>query len=201
MQELPYSQACENNKGPILNILEREFANSHNVLEIGSGTGQHAVHFAKGLPHLKWQCADQSHYHEGIQLWIADSAVTNVMPPIELKFPELGFPTHNPVNSELFDAFFTANTAHIMQKEAVEFMMDKVNACLPKHGVFCQYGPFIENGTFNSQSNEEFHHRLLSEGYGGYRSLDELKQWAPDLVLQERIDMPANNLMLIWRKK
>ena len=80
--EKPFSQACENNKRAILSVLERAFANCHQVLEIGSGTGQHAVFLAEYLPHLIWHTSDQPHYHAGITAWLTDSNVRNVKPPI-----------------------------------------------------------------------------------------------------------------------
>jgi hypothetical protein len=87
-----------------------------------------------------------------------------------------------------------------MQKTEANFLIQTINDKLPQGRVFCQYGPFTQNGEFNSQSNEDFHHRLLSEGYGGYRDINELIDWAPSLTLSDIIQMPANNLMLIWRR-
>jgi hypothetical protein len=156
------------------------------------------VYFAKHLPHLQWHCADQTHYHPGIRAWIKAYPSDNLVAPISLCIPQAPWP--QPHSDHVFDAYFTANTAHIMQKAEVKALMHSINEHLPNDGVFCQYGPFTENGTFNSQSNAEFHQYLLEEGCGGYRDIQELEGWAPDLRLIERIDMPANNLMLIWRK-
>jgi hypothetical protein len=77
--------------------------------------------------------------------------------------------------------------------------MQSVDCHLPKKGVFCQYGPFIVNGKFTSESNQAFHEQLIANGRGGYRDIDELAAWAPKLTLIERIDMPANNMMLVWQ--
>jgi cyclopropane fatty-acyl-phospholipid synthase-like methyltransferase len=195
-EKAPFSQACENNKEAILAILKDAFANVKNVLEIGSGTGQHAVHFAKHLPHVQWHCADQSQYHDGILAWIQQFPSPNLVPPITLKVPQDEWPA--PKNSDAFDAYFSANTAHIMQKTEARYLMQTINENLPEGGVFCQYGPFTQDGEFSSQSNEDFHHRLISEGYGGYRDIQELIEWAPLLNLSDIIQMPANNLMLIW---
>lgn len=201
MIDKPFSQACENNKAPILSVLSSAFSKIKQVLEIGSGTGQHAVYFAHNLPHLHWQCADKLEYHAGIKAWLDEAKLKNAGHPVEINFPESGFFANSPDNGHEYDGYFTANTAHIMQKNAVEFMMNNINQYLPSKGVFCQYGPFIENGQFSSQSNYDFHHSLLDKGYGGYRSIEELKSWVPDLSLTEKINMPANNLMLIWQRR
>ncbi|WP_083638594.1 DUF938 domain-containing protein [Alteromonas pelagimontana] len=190
----PFSQACENNKGPILELLKAAFADSTRVLEIGSGTGQHAVYFAPRLPHLVWQTSDQVQYHEGICQWINEEPAANLRMPVTLKIGE------QPLSAFEFDAVYSANTAHIMQPEEAKSMMQQISACLPAGGVFCQYGPFLHNGKFSSQSNEEFHHHLLSQGFGGYRDISELERWAPALQLKTMAPMPANNLLLIWQK-
>lgn len=206
MIDKPFSQACENNKGPILKVLGEAFARANNVLEIGSGTGQHAIYFAPNLPHLQWHSADQEEYHEGIHAWIDEHPSPNLYPPLPLSLPNDAWPrpSSNKANKpELdveFDAYFTANTAHIMLKDQVKFMMEQVNKRLPEAGVFCQYGPFTVDFRFNSQSNADFHEKLLDSGRGGYRDLSELTAWAPDLILTHVIDMPASNLMLIWQK-
>nr|WP_136249925.1 DUF938 domain-containing protein [Ningiella ruwaisensis] len=192
--EKPFSQACENNKTAILNVLLSAFSNSRKVLEIGSGTGQHAVHFARHLPHLMWQTADQYEYHPGIKQWINEYPSANLMPPLTLKLPETGLPDTE------FDAVFSANTAHIMQRSEATWMMQAIAKRLPKNGVFCQYGPFTFDGEFTSQSNADFHAHLVQSGYGGYRDISELKSWAKPLKLDEVIDMPANNHLLVWRK-
>ena len=190
----PYSQACENNKQPILAILSQAFASSQVVLEIGSGTGQHAVFFASQLPQLQWYTSDQPHYHEGINCWIDQHPATNLHRPLSLTIGA------EPLPEIQADGIFTANTAHIMQKAEVQLMMEQVASTLPDTGVFCQYGPFIQDGRFNSESNEAFHHKLISQGYGGYRDIEELQRWAPSLQLKAIHPMPANNLLLEWKK-
>lgn len=195
MDAKPFSQACENNKAPILEHLKKAFQNVTKVLEIGSGTGQHAVHFAPLLPHLMWQTADQSPYHDGILAWLADFPSKNLLKPLEISLPTKPWPQNG------YDGFFTANTTHIMQACEVRLMMQLVEKQLPPKGVFCQYGPFIQNGQFSSQSNRDFHTRLVSEGYGGYRSIEELQAWCKTMVLESIVNMPANNLLLIWKKK
>ena len=191
----PFSQACENNKQPILAELSQAFANSKTVLEIGSGTGQHAVHFARHLPHLSWHTSDVEDNHAGIQAWVHEAGLANLFDPITLKIGEHPFPAIP------FDAVYSANTAHIMFADEVALMMKIIGEMLPPKGVFCQYGPFTRNGEFSSQSNLQFHHNLLSRGLGGYKDISQLQVWSEGLLtLQQIIPMPANNLLLIWVK-
>jgi cyclopropane fatty-acyl-phospholipid synthase-like methyltransferase len=193
-QDIPYSQACENNKQPILEVLKTAFTDVNRVLEIGSGTGQHAVYFAKHLPHLTWQTADQEQYHSAIQYWLTQVPSPNLLSPLSLSIPV------NDIPSGTYDGFFSANTAHIMQKHEVQHMMHSIMRELPQHGVFCQYGPFTIDGKFSSQSNEDFHEKLIASGRGGYCDITQLQDWAQQLALSEIIEMPANNLMLLWHR-
>lgn len=192
-----FSQACENNKKPILEQLKRYFDGSNGVLEIGSGTGQHAVFFASYLTHLNWYTSDIVVNHESINAWIDDRPSPNLYRPVELMIGDSDWPDIE------VDGTFSANTAHIMQKHEVRIMMQLIGEKLPPGGVFCQYGPFIVNGQFTSESNALFHEKLIAEGYGGYRHISELQEWAEpyNLTLREQISMPANNLMLVWKKQ
>ena len=192
----PFSQACENNKAPILAVLRNAFEQASKVLEIGSGTGQHAVHFAAGLPHLHWQTSDVPAHHQGINAWVSEASLPNLAAPIPLHIGQDSFPESG------FDAVYSANTAHIMFADEVQQMMAGIARLLPASGVFCQYGPFIYQNAFSSASNEAFHYSLLERGLGGYKSIEELLLWAGEsLQLTDIIDMPANNLCLIWRKQ
>ena len=190
----PFSQACENNKRPIAGVLKQAFATVSSVLEIGSGTGQHAVYLARQLPHVRWQTSDQLDYHAGIHQWLADEPSPNLLSPLVYQVGRDACPV------TAVDGVFTANTAHIMQREEVRQMMLDVQQVLPEGGVFCQYGPFTQQGVFNSQSNQDFHHSLVAQGYGGYRDISELKNWADSLSLVRIHTMPANNLLLEWHK-
>lgn len=194
IDDLPFSQACENNKAYILKVLSDEFESAKKVLEIGSGTGQHAIYFSQHLPHLIWQTSDQTDYHPGIELWRAHQPQKNCLPPLALKFPlerEIEF---------LYDGVFSANTAHIMHDFEVQAMLEWISESLPSGAAFCQYGPFTFDGKFTSPSNEDFHHKLINTGRGGYKDIAQLDNWTPGLTLQKCIDMPANNHMLVWRK-
>ncbi|MCP4866732.1 MAG: DUF938 domain-containing protein [Alteromonas sp.] len=192
----PFSQACENNKAPILAVLRDAFEQAGKVLEIGSGTGQHAVHFAEGLPHLHWQTSDVPVHHQGINAWVNEANLPNLAAPIPLHIGQDSFPENG------FDAVYSANTAHIMFAHEVQQMMAGIAKLLPAGGVFCQYGPFIYKNAFSSASNEAFHYSLLERGLGGYKSIEELLSWVGNsMQLTDIIDMPANNLCLIWRKQ
>lgn len=196
MSEKRFSPSCENNRKPIIEQLKIYLKNASHLLEIGSGTGQHGVYFAPELPHLTWQTSDVAENHPSILAWIEDEAISNIRVPHVFKVGEDDWPPG------VFDAVYSANTAHIMQKQEVLLMMQLVAAKLPNNGVFCQYGPFTESGEFSSDSNADFHHHLVSEGYGGYRDIEELKAWVEPsgLLLLEKITMPANNLLLVWSK-
>lgn len=192
----PYSEACERNQQPILNVLLHEFAGAHRVLEIGSGTGQHAVFFARHMPHLVWQTSDLKMHHVGINAWMHEADLANVLPPIVLDvmapWPDISF-----------DAAFSANTAHIMSWQAVTAMFAQLGARLPIGGRFVLYGPFNEAGRYTSESNARFDRQLKARnGQSGIRDKTDLKTLANQyaLHLSAQYDMPANNQILVWEK-
>lgn len=195
MYDKPFSQACENNKQPILEILSRVLVNKTNLLEIGSGTGQHAAFFAPRLRHLEWYTSDMPDKHIGIAAWLEDEKVDNLHQPLSLT---IGVSNSWPLIN--IDAVYTANTTHIMQPSESQLMMQLVAANLPNGGVFCQYGPYNFQGRYSSESNQVFDLHLKEQGCGGIRDIDELTLWAQPLVLIEIISMPANNFMLVWQK-
>ncbi|WP_102798293.1 DUF938 domain-containing protein [Bowmanella denitrificans] len=192
----PFSQACENNKQPILQFLRVRFSNVRHVLEIGSGTGQHAVYFAPSLSPIVWQCSDMPHNHAGINAWIDEFPCDNLRRPLNFTVGEDDWPDTQA------DAVFTANTTHIMQPQQARLMMEMVAEHLPCGGVFCQYGPFNIDGQYTSDSNEQFDLHLKAQGYGGIRDINELQDWlaGTSLSLGQRVQMPANNQLLVWQK-
>ncbi|ALS99197.1 DUF938 domain-containing protein [Lacimicrobium alkaliphilum] len=196
----PFSQACENNKQPILDVLKTAFAHTEAVLEIGSGTGQHGVFFAPNLPHLIWQTSDMPENHSGINAWIDAYPCSNLKPPLSLTIGEDNWPDSGPPG---FDGVFTANTTHIMQVSEAREMMQLVAENLPPGGVFCQYGPFNIDGQYTSDSNRAFDQHLLARGCGGIRDIAELQGWVQGrgLVLNRRYQLPANNQLLEWHKR
>jgi hypothetical protein len=196
MFDKPFSQACENNKHPIFEILSRVLVDTKNLLEIGSGTGQHAVHFAPRLTYLQWHTSDMPDKHLGIAAWLEDVDVDNLHKPVSFT---IGASSAWPITN--IDAVFTANTTHIMQPSETQLMMQLVAANLPSGGVFCQYGPYNFLGQYSSESNKAFDQHLREQGCGGIRDIDELTLWAKPLVLIETVPMPANNFMLVWQKR
>ena len=197
MPDRHFAAAAQRNAAPILEVLRREFADCRAVLEIGSGTGQHAVTFARELSHLDWQPSDVPEYCPGIRAWIADAMLDNVLPPLELDV------RHADAGDRRFDAAFSANTAHIMDIGAVEMMFMLLGKALEPGAVFCLYGPFRVDGEFNTSSNAAFNASLRQrEPAMGIRDLEELDTFAAAAGLQrERLyAMPSNNFAVLWRK-
>lgn len=198
-QDKPFSQACENNKAPILEKLRALFKQPGTILEIGTGTGQHAVHFASHLPHLVWQPTDHPNNAQLSRAWIDDSELTNINAPLALDV--LG---GSWADLPAIDGVFSANTAHIMGWQEVQAMFRGVSEVLPKGGIFCLYGPFSYGGRHTSESNERFDLSLRTQApHMGIRDMKDLKVLAEEtgFVLEEDFGMPANNRLLVWRRK
>ena len=183
----PFSEACERNRGPILAVLGRVFAERRHVLEIGSGTGQHAAYFALELPHLVWQASDVAQNLAGIREWVSEP------PPIELdvdgEWPDLAA-----------DAVFSANTCHILSWPQVERMFSGI-AKIATLKTFCLYGPFNYGGKYTSGSNARFDAMLRrNDPASGLRDFEKIRALAAaaGLTLQEDNAMPANNRLLVW---
>ena len=189
-----FSPSCERNQQPILEQLVEHLKDSKRLLEIGSGTGQHAVYFAERLPHLTWYCSDAPDNHASINAWLAEANLANAVAPIAFHFGKNDWPALE------VDAVFTANTTHIMPPSAAKLMMQTVAQQLPLGGVFCQYGPMNVNGEYTSEGNREFDLHLAQSGCGGIRDIDELKEWGAGLTLVDQIAMPANNFLLVWQR-
>jgi len=193
----PYSESSEQNREPILAVLREVFADRTCVLEIGSGTGQHAVHFGAELPHLRWQTVDLSLHHPGIRQWLDEAALTNVLPPIALDVNQTSW--HN----GRYDAVFSANTLHIMSWIEVERFFAGIGEVLETGGMLAVYGPFNYNGSFTSDSNARFDVWLKSRdpasGVRDFEAVDALAR-TRGLLLHQDIAMPANNRTLIWRR-
>ncbi|WP_461536641.1 DUF938 domain-containing protein [Spongorhabdus nitratireducens] len=197
-QDKPFSQACENNKTPILDVLQHYFKNSRKVLEIGTGTGQHAVHFARNMPFLQWQPTDLSENLPGQRLWFGEAQLPNLMSPLVLDVLDQNWPVSE------FDAVFSANTAHIMPWTAVEAMFSGIGKRMPAGGLFCQYGPFNYQGQFTSDSNARFDESLKQRAqHMGIRDFESIEQLAflQGFDLKQDIAMPANNRVLVWYRK
>ncbi len=192
----PFAESCEQNKDPILEVLSEQFAAVRDVLEISSGTGQHAVHFARHLPHLQWQTSDVADQLDGIRQWIAESGLDNIGEPIELDvdgvWPALEV-----------DAVFSANSAHILSWEQVQRMFAGIGRVLRPQGLFCLYGPFNYAGHYTSKSNEKFDKWLKErDPQSGIRDFEKLVALGSEhgLRLVQDYEMPANNRTLVWQK-
>ena len=198
MTDRPYAPSCDRNREPILQVLRRHFADRRHVLEIGSGTGQHAVHFAAALPQLVWQCSERPEHLPGIAQWLAAAALPNTPPALALDVQAGPWPAAG------YDAVFTANTLHIMGWPAVQAFFAGVGRLLTdsERGTLAVYGPFNYGGTFSSDSNREFDAWLKArDAASGIRDAEAVAALAQaqGLALQEDVAMPANNRCLVWR--
>lgn len=193
----PFAESSEQNKIVILAVLKQFFSEVESVLEIGSGTGQHAVFFAEQFPHLMWVTSDQLQYHAGIKMWLEESALSNVQGPLLLDVNQKEWPVKQT------DAIFSANTVHIMGWPGVEKMFNGIGQILKAGGVFCLYGPFNYNGQFSSESNARFDLWLKQrDPVSGVRDFEALQILADKagLVFIDDVEMPANNRILVWQK-
>lgn len=195
--EKPFAPSCERNREPILAVLREWYAPCARVLEIGSGTGQHAVHFAAALPHLIWQCSDRAEQLPGMRLWLDEAALANTPAPLALDVESGPWPTQR------FDAMFSANTAHIMSWEQVQALFAQLPQLLSAGGVFVLYGPFKRGGEHTSEGNVAFDAQLRAQTpHRGIRDVEALDALALAAGMQRIADvaMPANNACLVWRR-
>lgn len=195
--ERPFSPSCERNQAPILAVLREAFARRQRVLEIGSGTGQHAVHFAAALPHLVWQTSDRIENHAGIQAWLNDAALPNLRAPLTLDVNQRDWPPGP------FDAVFTANTLHILGWSEVQTLFRRLPELLAPQATLAVYGPFNYGGQFTSPGNAAFDARLQGDdpkrGIRDFEAVDALAGAAGLRLLRDHA-MPANNRCLVWER-
>ena len=192
----PYAPACDRNRDPILAVLRAHFADRRRVLEVGSGTGQHAVHFAAAMPWLTWQCSDVAAQLPGIRLWLDEAALPNTPPPLPLDVTG-AWP------SQRFDAVFSANTLHIVGWPEVEAFFAGVGRVLGDDGVLIVYGPFNVGGDYTSASNRDFDAWLKArDPRSGLRDIETVHSLAAGMGLHavDDVAMPANNRCLVWRR-
>lgn len=194
--EKPSAPSCERNREPILAVLREHFADRRRVLEIGSGTGQHAVYFAAAMPWLSWQCSDRAEHLPGIRLWLDEAVLPNTPAPLEL---DVGgaWPAHR------YDAVFSANTLHIMSWSEVETLFARLPEVAADDAVFVVYGPFNDEGRFTSDSNAAFDRWLKERGaHMGIRDVEAVRALAERAGFRGVADvaMPANNRCLVWRR-
>lgn len=197
MTHKPFSQACDNNKAPILQIISSVFSKPVNVWEIGSGTGQHACHFAKHLPHVVWQPTDRHQNLPGIRLWQEEAQLTNLKSPLALNVTDAQWPC------TAIDALFTANTLHIMSWDEVQLLFERLAKHLNPSAIVCIYGPFNYNGAYTSDSNAWFDQSLKNQNpLSGIRDFEDIVQLAASIGCQLANDfaMPANNRLLVFQR-
>ena len=192
----PYSEACERNKAPILAVLAEVFAPIRTVLEIGSGTGQHALYFATHLTHLTWQPSDQGPELLTLRPRLERDRPENLNTPLALDVSDYPWPFKA-------DGIFTANTFHIMSWSEVEDFFTGVGAALSEPGRLCVYGPFRYDGRYTSESNAHFDRSLRTQAaHMGIREFEAVDQLAArhGLVFAADYPMPANNQILMWQR-
>ncbi|MFT7561588.1 MAG: hypothetical protein ACI93R_003517 [Flavobacteriales bacterium] len=196
LPELPFSQACENNKAAIAEQLKRILANANKVFEIGSGTAQHADYFTEQLPWLLWQCSDRGEYLDGITARLNRLARSSLPPVISLDVHDASWPAG-------YDAIYSANTSHIMSWDSVQAMFSKLSSTLTEGGDFVLYGPFKYGDEHTSASNADFDAYLrATQPHQGIRDFEQLNllAQAAGFDFQGDIAMPANNHLLHWRR-
>ena len=192
-----FAEHCERNKKPILAVLRDELARATDVLEIGSGTGQHAVYFARHMPWLVWQPSDLGANHASIRAWIDDSGLDRVRAPLVVDLTDDAWPVAQ------CDAVFSANTAHIVSWPLVDALVRGAGRTLTAGGALCLYGPFRFERRHTSASNEDFDRFLRArDPASGIRDFEAIDAVARDAGLEAtaRHAMPANNFVLVWRR-
>lgn len=212
MPTKPHAPACERNRDPILVVLRDAFADRRHVLEVGSGTGQHAVHFAAALPSLRWQCTDRAPHLEGIRQWLDEAALPNTPPPLALDVdddwrhalaPALDVVPGADGGGGGFDAAFSANSLHIMGWPQVQAFFAGLATVLAPDATVVVYGPFNRDGDFTSDSNRDFDAWLRARdpasGIRDFEAVDALARGA-GLRLADDVPMPANNRCLVWTR-
>ncbi len=194
----PISEACLRNQAPIAEALKKLLPKAAQLLEIGSGTGQHAVFCAKELPHVVWQPSDLAQHHAGMKLWIDEALLDNLLNPLELDVDQ-SWPALD------VDHVFTANTVHYIADSSVVNMFTGIGRLLEKEGLFIMYGPVNINGEYTSEGNVRLDEWLKScvNPLAGIKDLADLEHLAKDqnLILIDNLAMPANNRLLVFQKR
>ena len=190
--EKPFSPSCERNKDPILSVIRSLLINKKSVLEVGSGTGQHAVYFAKEMPWLTWQCSELQENLSGLDMWITEAALSNLPPPVNLDV------STSSLRSQ-FDVVYTANTLHIMGIEEVTYFFKLIGEWAGSVKDVLIYGPFNYGGKYTSASNAQFDSWLKNrDPVSGIRDFEWIIDLASQnhLTLESDVEMPANNRLL-----
>lgn len=195
--EKPFAPSAERNRHAILDVLQTVLSPDERVLEIGSGTGQHACHFAAHMPTISWQPTERAQNLDGIRQWVADCGCSNILPPIELDLNK------EPVIISGVTSCYSANTLHIISWPLVEVLFSTAASLLGGGGKLLVYGPFLFEGQHVSDGNRQFDEHLRNSdpksGIRDVRDLDVLAQ-THGFSVADVSAMPANNHLLTWRR-
>jgi SAM-dependent methyltransferase len=193
------SPSAERNKGPIAEILMRVLPAEGEVLEVSSGTGQHVLHFAQALPHIRWRpTARDPDSLKSIASWLGQPAPPNINAPLRLDVHDAIWPAHDVA------AVVCINMIHIAPPSAAEALMRGAGDVLAPGGILFLYGPYRRQGRHTAPSNEAFDDWLKARNpEWGVRNLEDVVHLASTvgLELEQTEDMPANNLAVIFRKR
>jgi hypothetical protein len=194
-----FAPATARNRDPILGVLAPLLPESGLVLEVASGTGEHVVHFAPARPDLVWQPSDPSpEARDSIAAWVVAEGLSNVRAPLALDAASADWPVAH------IDAAVCINMLHISPWAATEGLMRGVGTRLPSGGLLYIYGPFRRSDTPTAPSNEAFDVDLKGRNaLWGLRMLEDVRAEAEvnGLGFERFVEMPANNLSLIFRKR
>jgi len=191
----PFSPSADRNKQYILEALDRELVGNEFILEIGSGTGQHACHFAANLPNITWQATELKDNIPAIESWIGEHNCLNLPDPYELDVDVLPWPAKN------VDVCYTSNTFHIVSMQSIQSIFEGCKQVLSHSGKLCVYGPFSINGAHTSEGNIQFDRQLrTSDPASGVRDLQVLDGLAKRAGFSacRYIELPANNHFVVW---
>lgn len=197
--EKPFSPAADRNKEPIFQVLKLYLGSAGRLLEIGSGTGQHAVHMAQRLPHLHWVTSDRPQYHAAIKAWLEEAKLSNTHGPEKLVVGEDDFP-----GKFSFDYVFSANTLHIMSWKEDKTLFKLLGKRLRQGSLVFFYGPFNYANEYTSESNRQFDELLKSQNpKSGIRNFEDVVNSMQKFgfKLLEDHDMPANNRLLVFERQ
>lgn len=205
IEDKPFSASAERNREPILSVLCEYFDDRQRALEIGSGTGQHAVYFADAMPALSWQPADQQEYLDSIRRWCVDAGLANLRDPLPLDVNrETDWQGLRTASPQGYDAVYSANTLHIMSWTEVERLFEHLPAVMTDDARLAIYGPFKRCGSHTSPSNAAFDQALREavphRGIRDLEAVDTLARAAGLRLLDDRA-LPANNRCVVWQRQ
>ena len=193
-----FSETAEENKTLVLPVILPYLKGAKNALEIASGTGQQIVYFAEQTPEITWQPSDLSENIRAIMAWVESANLDNILQPkvLDVANPEWSV--------DKIDFVYTSNSLHIMSWWHVKSLFEHLGKLMAAGCYFCVYGPFCFSGVHVSDSNLRFDQFLKQrDPQSGVRDLDALKLLAKEqgIVLNNSVEMPHNNHILVWQKQ